>query len=51
MNGAAVSEIAGIALRKGHIGFEGEGHEIAFRNIKLTPLPATLPLTFVPLDS
>jgi hypothetical protein len=39
VNGATVSEIAGIALRKGHVGFEGEGHEIAFRNIKLTPLP------------
>ena len=43
VNGAVVSQIAGIALRKGSIGFEGEGHEIAFRNIKLTPLPATLP--------
>ena len=39
VNGATVSEIAKIALRKSHIGFEGEGHEIAFRNIKLTPLP------------
>ena len=36
VNGATVSEISGIALRKGHIGFEAEGHEIAFRNIKLT---------------
>jgi hypothetical protein len=39
VNGAAVSEIPGIALRKGHIGFEGEGHEIAFRNIKVKMLP------------
>ena len=39
VNGALVSEIPGIALRKGYLGFEGEGHEIAFRNIKLTPLP------------
>jgi len=39
VNGAAVSEIPGIALRKGHVGFEGEGHEIAFRNIKLKTLP------------
>ena len=39
VNGAAVSEIAGIALRKGYIGFEGEGHEITFRNMKLTVLP------------
>src|ERR1035437_8074482 len=39
VNGAAVSEAAGIALRKGHVGLEAEGHEIAFRNIKLTVLP------------
>src|SRR5260370_29665255 len=38
VNGAAVSEIAGISLRKGHVGLEAEGHEIAFRNIKLTVL-------------
>lgn len=39
VNGAAVSEIPGLALRKGHVGFEGEGHEIAFRNIRLKALP------------
>jgi hypothetical protein len=39
VNGAVVSEVPGIALRKGHVGFEGEGHEIAFRNIKLKTLP------------
>ena len=39
VNGAQVNEIAGIALRKGHIGLEAEGFEIAFRNIKLTKLP------------
>jgi hypothetical protein len=39
VNGATVSEVPGIALRKGHVGFEGEGHEIAFRNIKLKTLP------------
>jgi hypothetical protein len=39
VNGAVVSEIPGIALRKGHVGFEGEGHEIAFRNIKMKTLP------------
>jgi hypothetical protein len=38
VNGAVVNEITGIALRKGYIGLEGEGHEIAFRNIKLTEL-------------
>jgi hypothetical protein len=26
-------------LRKGHVGLEAEGHEIAFRNIKLRVLP------------
>jgi hypothetical protein len=39
VNGVAVNEIAGIALRKGYLGLEAEGHEIAFRNIKLTVLP------------
>ena len=39
VNGAVVNEISGIALRKGYIGLEGEGHEITFRNIKLTVLP------------
>jgi hypothetical protein len=39
VNGVAVNEIAGIALRKGHIGLEAEGHEITFRNMKLTALP------------
>jgi hypothetical protein len=39
VNGVVVNEIAGIALRKGYIGLEAEGHEIAFRNIKLTVLP------------
>ena len=39
VNGAGVSAISGIALRKGYLGLEAEGHEIAFRNIKLTPLP------------
>ncbi len=39
VNGAVVNEANGVALRKGYIGLEAEGHEIAFRNIKLTPLP------------
>jgi len=38
VNGAAVSEIAGISLRKGYIGLEAEGYEIAFCNIKVTVL-------------
>jgi hypothetical protein len=39
VNGAAVNEMAGIALRKGYIGLEAEGYEVTFRNIKLKVLP------------
>lgn len=39
VNGVVVNEAAGLALRQGYLGLEAEGHEIAFRNIKLTPLP------------
>jgi hypothetical protein len=39
VNGAVVNEAAGIALRKGYLGLEAEGHEIAFRNLRLTVLP------------
>jgi hypothetical protein len=39
VNGAAVSEATGIALRKGYIALEAEGHEITFRNMKLKVLP------------
>jgi hypothetical protein len=38
VNGMVVSEVHGIALRRGYIGLEAEGYEVAFRNIKLTPL-------------
>ena len=38
VNGVTVNEITGIALRQGYIGLEAEGHEITFRNIKLTVL-------------
>ena len=38
VNGAVVSEIAGIALRRGYIGLEAEGYEITFKNLKLQPL-------------
>jgi hypothetical protein len=38
VNGMVVSEVHGIALRRGYIGLEAEGFEVAFRNIKLTPL-------------
>jgi hypothetical protein len=35
VNGEAVSELTGVGLRKGYIGFEAEGYEIAFRNIRV----------------
>jgi len=38
VNGAVVNEWPGIALRKGYLGLEAEGHEITFRNLKLTVL-------------
>lgn len=38
VNGMTVSEIGGIALRRGYIGFEAEGYEITFRNIQLKTL-------------
>jgi hypothetical protein len=38
VNGVAVNELAGCGLRRGYIGFEAEGFEITFRNIKLKVL-------------
>ncbi len=38
VNGAAVSEMSGIGLRRGYIGLEAEGYEITFRNLKLKAL-------------
>lgn len=38
VNGAVVSEVTGVALRRGYIGFEAERYEITFRNIKIKPL-------------
>lgn len=38
VNGAPVNTVTGIALRKGYIGLEAEGFEIAFRNIRIRPL-------------
>lgn len=35
VNGVVVNEISGIALRRGYIGLEAEGYEIAFRDVKL----------------
>ena len=38
VNGAVVSDVSNVGLRRGYIGFEAEGYEIAFRNIRLKPL-------------
>lgn len=35
VNGAVASELPGVGLRRGYIGFEAEGYEVTFRNIKL----------------
>ncbi|MBS1855031.1 MAG: DUF1080 domain-containing protein [Acidobacteria bacterium] len=35
VNGEAVSELTGVGLRRGYIGFEAEHYEIAFRNIRV----------------
>lgn len=38
VNGAVVSEMTGLKVRRGHIGFEAELHHIEFRNLKLKEL-------------
>jgi hypothetical protein len=38
VNGAVVSEATGIALRRGYLGFEAEGFEVTYKNLKLTEL-------------
>lgn len=38
INGAVVNELTGVGMRRGYIGLEAEGYEIAFRNIKLQVL-------------
>lgn len=38
VNGAVVNELKGAGLRKGYIGLEAEGFEIAFRNLRILPL-------------
>ncbi len=39
LNGAVVSEFAGVGLRRGYLGLEAEGYEITFKNLKLQVLP------------
>lgn len=38
VNGEVVNELGGCALRHGYLGLEAEGHEITFKNLKLTPI-------------
>ncbi len=38
VNGEVVNELAGVGLKRGYIGFEAEGYEIAFKNIRLKVL-------------
>ena len=38
VNGAVVSELANCGLRRGSVGFEAEGYEITFKNLKLKVL-------------
>ncbi len=38
VNGAVVNELTGVGLRRGYIGLEAEGYEIAFRNLRLNVL-------------
>jgi hypothetical protein len=38
VNGEVVNELTGVGLKKGYIGFEAEGYEIAFKNIRLKVL-------------
>ncbi len=38
VNGKVVSELTAYGLRRGYIGFEAEGYEITFRNLKLREL-------------
>lgn len=39
VNGEVVNELTGVGMRRGYIGLEAEGYEIAFRNMKLQTLP------------
>ena len=35
VNGEIVNELSNVGLRRGYIGLEAEGFEIAFKNLKL----------------
>jgi Domain of Unknown Function (DUF1080) len=38
VNGEVVNELTGVGLKRGYIGFEAEGYEVAFKNIRLKVL-------------
>ena len=38
VNGAVTSELTSVEVRRGHVGLEGEGYRIEFRNLKIKPL-------------
>lgn len=38
INGTVINEMTGVGMRRGYIGLEAEGYEIAFRNLKLQVL-------------
>jgi hypothetical protein len=38
VNGAVVNDLTGVGMRRGYIGLEAEGYEIAFRNLRLQEL-------------
>lgn len=38
INGTLINEMTGVGMRRGYIGLEAEGYEIAFRNLKLQVL-------------
>lgn len=39
VNGEVVNELTGVNMRRGYIGLEAEGYEVAFRNLRLQTLP------------
>jgi hypothetical protein len=38
VNGEVVNELKGVGLKRGYIGLEAEGYEIAFKNMRLRVL-------------
>lgn len=43
LNGHKVGEVTGCMPQKGCVGLQSEGSEIHFRNVRIKPLPATVP--------